>query len=171
MTIAIVRLFVDARSAEKMAEQQQQAKAAAEKSLRRRTGKLRILIVDEHPGLRKTLTGLINEKIEVESCIVAENVEAASRAVECEPVDFALVDVSSSPKRSGRIAESLKLRCPMLPVMAVSIASKNTEDITSKKALRPEHSERILAGVRYMQSLVNCGLLGFSIFVKVDDGL
>jgi DNA-binding NarL/FixJ family response regulator len=126
-----------------------------------------MIIVDEHPAIRKMLVNLISEKLDVEFCFEAESVEVASKTIDCQTVDFALVDVSGNMRDGARCAELLKLRCPRLPVMAVSVETGKN----SKTSISSEQAERILAAVRYMQSLIRSGLSGFTVFVKAKDGL
>ena len=137
---------------------------AAPKAGRRST----ILVVDDRPVMRKMLVGLINDKTDARFCMEAESAESASRTLDCEEVDFALLDISADPCHGARSAELLKLRCPMLPVMTISIQRHGK---TTKTAISREQTERILAGVRYMQSLVRCGLSGFTIFLKIENEL
>ncbi len=128
----------------------------------------KVLIVDEHPTIRKMLVNLINEKLGVELCFEAESIDVASETFDCQTVDFALVDVSSNQREGARLTELLKLRCPMLPIMAVSVKTNALTDKSSKTPISTEQAERILAAIRYMQSLVRCGLSGFTVFVKAE---
>lgn len=126
----------------------------------------RILVVDEHPRLRQMLVSLIKEKTEIEHCLEAQTLDVASKALNGQGVDFALVDISCDPCRGARLAEMLRLRCPMLPVMSVSIEAKPSAEAIQKAAISPEQIETILAGIRYMQSLVMAGLSGFTVRIE-----
>ena len=130
-----------------------------------------ILVVDDHPLMRKMLVDLINDKIDAQFCLEADSTEIASTTFDHEAVDFALLDISANPDDGIRSAELLKLRCPMLPVMAVCIQGKGKTEKTINTIINPQQTDRILAGVRYMQSLVRSGLSGFTIFVKIENGL
>jgi DNA-binding NarL/FixJ family response regulator len=131
-----------------------------------RTTSGRVLIVDECSAIRKMLVGLINEELDVDLCFEAESIEVAYETLDCQAVDFALVDVSSNLRGGTRSAELLKLRCPMLPVMAVSVKTEAPTNKSSKAFISAGQAERILAAIRYMQSLVRSGLSGFTVFVK-----
>ncbi len=128
----------------------------------------RVLIIDEHPAIRKMLVSLINEELDVDLCFEAESIDVASETFDYRTVDFALVDVSSNPREGARSAELLKLRCPMLPIMAVSVKTNALTDKNSKTFISTEQAESILAAIRYMQSLVRSGLSGFTVFVKAE---
>ncbi len=130
-----------------------------------------ILVVDDHPLMRKMLVDLINDKTDAQFCLEADSTEIASTTLDHEAVDFALLDISANPDDGVRSAELLKLRCPMLPVMAVCISNKGEIGGTRNTVFSGEQTERILASVRYMQSLVRCGLSGFTVFVKIENGL
>ena len=130
-----------------------------------------VLIVNEHPAVRKMLISLINEEPEVDVCFEADNIEVAYKTLEKQAVDFALVDISSNPRKGTRCAELLKLRCPMLPVMAVSTCPKAAIGTKPQDSMSTEQAESILSAIRYIQSLLKCGLLGFTVFVKAENNL
>jgi DNA-binding NarL/FixJ family response regulator len=147
-------------------EKEQPDQSASPTDLRTISG--RVLIVDEHPAIRKMLVSLINEKLGADFCLEAESIDVASETIDCQTVDFALVDVSSNPREGARCAELLKLRCPMLPIMAVSVKTNTLADKNSKTFISAEQAERILTAIRYMQSLVRSGLSGFTVCVKAE---
>jgi response regulator RpfG family c-di-GMP phosphodiesterase len=128
----------------------------------------RVLIVDEHPAIRKMLVGLINEKLGVDLCFEAESIEVAYETLDSQTVDFALVDVSSNLREGTRLAELLKMRCPMLPIMAVSVKTNAPAGKDSRALISDGQAERILTAIRYMQSLVRSGLCGFTVSVKAE---
>lgn len=131
----------------------------------------RVLIINEHPAIRKMLVSLINEEPDVDVCFEADSIEVAYRTLEKQTVDFALVDISSNPRKGTRCAELLKLRCPMLPVMAVSTCPKSALDAKPQDSISTEQAQSILSAIRYMQSLLKCGLLGFTVSVKAENNL
>jgi DNA-binding NarL/FixJ family response regulator len=126
----------------------------------------RILVVDEHARLRKMLVDLVKEKTGIAFCLEAETADVASKTVDGQAVDFALVDISSDPGRGARLAELLRLRCPKLPVMSVTIEGKPAAQAIHKADISPEQIETILAGIRYMQSLIRAGLSGFTVCIE-----
>jgi chemotaxis response regulator CheB len=131
----------------------------------------RVLIINEHPAIRKMLVSLINDEPDVDVCFEADNIEVAYRTLEKQTVDFALVDISSNPQKGTRCAELLKLRCPMLPVMAVSTCPKANIGTKLQDSISTKQAETILSAIRYMQSLMKCGLLGFTVSVKAENNL
>jgi DNA-binding NarL/FixJ family response regulator len=131
----------------------------------------RVLVINEHPEIRKMLVSLINQQPDVEACFEADNIEVAYRTLDKQTIDFALVDITSNPRKGTHYAELLKLRCPMLPVMAISNYPQAAIDTKQQASISTEQAERILSAIRYMQSLLRCGLLGFTVLVKDENNL
>jgi len=129
--------------------------------------KSKILIVDDQPARRRMLVGLIAEQIEAMICLEADSADSASKALEHQPVDFAIVEISPHPAGRCGLAETIKLRCPMLPVLAVSTERYSLKSVDKNREIAPEQSDRILAGIRYMDSLRKSGLLGFTVVVDL----
>ncbi len=149
-------------------------KERSDRSISQRVGRSmsrRVLIVDEHPAIRKMLVSLINKEPDIDICFEADNIEVAYRTLDKQTVDFALVDISSNPRKGTRSAELLKLRCPMLPVMAITTSLKAAIGKKPQAPISTEQAERILSAIRYMQSLVRSGLSGFTVFVKAENNL
>jgi DNA-binding NarL/FixJ family response regulator len=125
-----------------------------------------ILVVDDHPQMRKMLVGLIKDKIKAKCCFEIDSVEIVTTNIDRERVDFALLNISADPCGGRKTAELLKLRCPLLPVMAVSVSGIDGIDESGTSDISGEQIETILSGIRYMQSLIRSGMSGFTIFVK-----
>jgi len=82
--------------------------------------KTRILIVDGRPAVRQGLTQLINRESDFVVCAEAENADQALGAVEKNHIDLAIVDISMERKNGTLITETIKSRCPNMPVLTVS---------------------------------------------------
>ena len=131
----------------------------------------KILIVEEQPGMRKILTKLVDKEVGCGKSLQADNEEQVSQVLQAQRVDFAVVSISATRHRS-QLAEKIKLCCPNLPVLAVSMGKeqKSSGDkikpVKSTCELSPQISGRIVAGIRYMRSLSHCGVSGFTVVVK-----
>lgn len=131
----------------------------------------RILIVDEHPSLRSALTDLVDKAIGYGSCLQANSAEQAARTLQSQRVDFAIVNVPVRCCRGPHLAEKIKLHCPAIPILTVSVKPKEALHDGTTELKHPQHidpltAERIVAGVRYIQSLSRSGVSGFVVVVK-----
>lgn len=134
----------------------------------------RILIVDDHPDVRQVLARLIDHECHLGHCAEAENVNQALTAIEKQQLDFAIVDISPGSETSAKFAERIKLRCPNLPVLVLSIDDevfycKNAlSGLTPKSDIDQQAAEKIIKAIRYVQSLLKSHVFGFTILVKVE---
>jgi len=131
----------------------------------------RILIVDEHRNLRNALTGLVKREIDCGLCLQADSAEQASKTLQNQHVDFAIVNIPVQRRRGPHLAEKIKLHCPAIPILAVSVTPQKaphdgTTESERPQQLNPHTVERIVAGIRYMQSLSHSGVSGFTVVVK-----
>ena len=92
----------------------------------------RILIVDDHPVVRRGLTQLINHEPELVVSAEAENAAQALEVLKKESVDIAVVDVSLNGTNGIQLTEKIKSKYPGLPVLILTI---HDEDIYAKRAL------------------------------------
>ncbi|MFA5422461.1 MAG: hypothetical protein WC374_01205 [Phycisphaerae bacterium] len=128
-----------------------------------------VLILNPNTACRKMLACLLNEMLDIKQCFESESIESALSILDSQTVDFAIVDASSSREARNRWVESLKLRCPMLPVMSVSILPADSDSNESMALISLEQTQRIMAAVRYMQTLMRTGLSGFTVFVNAEN--
>ncbi len=63
------------------------------------TGKIKILIVDDHPVIREGLTQIINRQADILVCAEAGNLGEAVDSVKKQKIDLALVDMLLDHKR------------------------------------------------------------------------
>lgn len=131
----------------------------------------RILVVDEHPSLRSALTSLVGKAIGYGSCLQANSAEQAAMTLQSQRIDFAVVNVPVQCCRGPHLAEKIKLLCPAIPILTVSVKPKKTLHDGTTELKHPQHidsltAERIIAGIRYIQSLSHSGVSGFTVVVK-----
>lgn len=97
------------------------------------TSKKQVLIVDDHPVVRRGLSMLINMEDDMGVCGEAESVITGIEAVKrCNP-DIALVDISLKDSDGMHLIRQLKSMNPNLPILAVSM---HDETIYAERALR-----------------------------------
>jgi DNA-binding NarL/FixJ family response regulator len=129
--------------------------------------KIRILVVDDHPIVRRGLAQLINSESDLVVCAQAENSEEAMEALEGGLVDFAIVDISLVGSDGLELTRRIKLHYPALPVL---ILTMHDESFYARRALgvgaagyilKRDASEQIvhairsvLAGDKYISSAI-----------------
>lgn len=120
--------------------------------------KTRILVVDDHPVVRKGLTLLINSESDLMVCAEAENAAQALEVLEKESVDIAVVDISLNGTNGIQLTEKIKSKYPDLPVLILTI---HDEAVYAKRALeagakgyvnKREAAETVIAAIRLVLS-------------------
>jgi DNA-binding NarL/FixJ family response regulator len=124
-------------------------------SLERTPEKTKILIVDDHPLMRRGLTALIDSEPDLVVCAEAGNRQAALDAVARRPPDIAIVDLSLEGGEDGLdLVKALKIRSP--PIAAL-VLSMHPEALYAERALRAgargyiakqQLGEAVLAAIR-----------------------
>jgi len=95
--------------------------------------KSRVLLVDDHPILRRGIADLINGETALEVCGEAGNMQDAfSLATKLKP-DLAIIDVSLDGNNGIELMKNLTSRFPNLPLIAYSM---HDESIYAERALR-----------------------------------
>lgn len=116
--------------------------------------KRKILIVDDHPILRKGLTLLINQEPDLIVCAEAENAQAALEIIESATPDMAIVDISLPGIDGIELIKTLRLRHKDMPVLVVSM---HDEALYAERSLRAgargyimkqEALEKVLVAIR-----------------------
>jgi len=114
----------------------------------------RILLVDDHPLLRKGLSELINQEPDLMVAGEAEDGPQALQVLAETRFDLAIVDISLPGVDGIEVLKSLKERYPELPALVVSM---HDESLFAERALRAgargfimkqEAVESILTAVR-----------------------
>ena len=98
-----------------------------------RKAKYRVLLIDDHPLLRKGLAQLINQEPDLIVCGEAEEAPKAFEAVGVLSPDVALVDISLKGGNGLELIKNLKARYPDLPLLVLSM---HDETLYAERALR-----------------------------------
>lgn len=136
--------------------------------------KARILVVDGHPTVRHELAELISRESDVAVCVEVENVDETRDAIKNKQVDLAVVDISLKGTSGMRLAERIKLECPTLPVLILSMQDEASRierffgTGPQKHVLNQQATEQIIGAFHYSQSLRRSQVFGFTVFVNVE---
>ena len=123
---------------------------------RGRTGmnRKKILIVDDHPILRKGLAMLINQENDLVVAAEADNAQKALEMIDTVKPDMLIVDISLPGIDGIELIKTVKLRNHDLPSLVVSM---HDESLFAERALRAgargyimkqEALEKVLVGIR-----------------------
>ncbi len=114
----------------------------------------RLLVVDDHPIMRKGLAKLLDLETDLVVCGEAENTEQALAELRAKPFDLAIVDISLRGVSGIDLLKDLKTHWPQMPVL---ILSMHDETLYAERALRAgargyvmkgEPFEQIVAAIR-----------------------
>jgi PleD family two-component response regulator len=89
----------------------------------KKTGKNRILVIDEHSSVREGLTRLINDEPGFMVAAEAENAEQALDTISKQQVDLVIADVSLESATGTRLTEDIKSRYPHIPVLVLPVSN------------------------------------------------
>jgi DNA-binding NarL/FixJ family response regulator len=95
--------------------------------------KKRVLIVDDHPILRKGLSLLINSEPDLTVVAEAENAQQAQEKIEAHQPDMLIVDISLPGIDGIELIKTVKLSHRDLPALVVSM---HDESLFAERALR-----------------------------------
>src|ERR1700677_1508056 len=101
----------------------------------------RILIVDDHPLLRKGVSQLINNERDLMVVGEAEDAHKALTAIETSKPDVALIDISLGGTSGIELLKNIKVRFPKLMVLVLSM---HDESVYAHRALRAGASGYIM---------------------------
>ena len=138
--------------------------------------KTRILIIDGQHAVCQGLTQLINQESNLGVCVEAKSANQTLDIIEKQHPNFAIVDVSPGSKTSVQLAERIRLRCPNMPILMLSMYhesfySRGTSQGGGKEnVVNKEAAEKIKGAIHYIQSLLRNQVFGFTILVKVERG-
>jgi len=82
---------------------------------------IRILIVDDHEGIRKAVREVLTRRLEAAEIEEAGDADEACRRVENEPWQLVLLDLSLGGPRGLDTLRRIKQLCPTLPVLIMSM--------------------------------------------------
>ena len=123
-----------------------------------RKPKTRVVLVDDHPILRKGLAQLINLEADMMVCGEAEDGPKAFEAAGTLTPDIAVIDVSLKGGNGIELIKNLKARYPDLPTLVLSMYD---ESLYAERALRAgslgyimkeEAIEQVLVAIRRVLS-------------------
>ena len=83
--------------------------------------KTRILIVSDHPTICQRLIELINQEPDIGNCIEANDTNQTFDTISKQQVDLAIIDVSLKDTKGFKLADKIKLQCPNLPIVVLSL--------------------------------------------------
>ena len=98
-----------------------------------RKPKTRVLLIDDHPVLRKGLAQLINQEADMTVCGEAEDAPKAFEAVSSLLPDVAVVDISLKGGNGIELIKNVKARFPDLAMLVLSM---HDEALYAERALR-----------------------------------
>jgi DNA-binding NarL/FixJ family response regulator len=119
-----------------------------------RKAKYRVLLIDDHPILRKGLAELINQEPDLTVCGEAEEAPKAFEAVGVLNPDVAVVDIPLKGGNGLELIKNIKARWPDLPLLVLSM---HDETLYAERALRAgslgyimkeEAIEKVLTAIR-----------------------
>lgn len=119
-----------------------------------RKPKTRVLLVDDHPILRRGLAQLINQEADMMVCGEAEDAPKAFEAVSTLQPDVAVFDISLKGGNGIELIKNVKARFPDLPILVLSM---HDESLYAERALRAgslgyimkeEAIEQVLVAIR-----------------------
>jgi len=119
-----------------------------------RKGKIRVLLIDDHPILRRGLAQLINQEADLTVCGEAEDAPKAFELVGTLRPDVAVVDISLKSGNGIELIKNVKARYPELAMLVLSM---HDESLYAERALRAgglgyimkeEAIEQVLVAIR-----------------------
>ncbi len=123
-----------------------------------RARKKTVFIVDDHPLLRQGLALLVNRERDLVVCGEAEDAQTAMSEITLKKPDVLIADISLNGPDGLELLKNLRLLCPNLPVL---ILSMHDESIYAERALRArangyimkqEATEKVLIALRRILS-------------------
>ncbi len=98
-----------------------------------RPAKRTILIVDDHPMLRRGLAALINFEPDLVVCGEAGTYPAALEAIQAHQPDLVIVDLELGGRDGLHLVKDIKIRHPLIPTLMLSM---HDESLYAERALR-----------------------------------
>jgi len=137
-------------------------------------GKGRIWVVDGDPVVWRELIQLINQEADLRVYAEANTTAQVLGSLYVQQADLAIVDISMDRKKGERLADQIRMRCSRLPLLILSIQDRALRAVRASQVQVGEYiinqktAQKIVEAVRYVQSLLNSGVCGFTILIKVN---
>ena len=109
------------------------APAAQIKPTPPQANKTRILLVDDHPLLRRGMRALLEQHARYEVCAEADSAPVAMELARKWKPDVTIVDISLKSTNGIELTKGLKVESPNMPVLVVSM---HDEELYAERALR-----------------------------------
>lgn len=118
----------------------------------------RVLLVDDHPIVRRGLAELINHEPDLSVCGEAQNAQEALDALAALEPDLAIVDVSLQETSGIELIKDIKIRYPEMLMLALSM---HDETLYAERVLRAgargyvmkeEAAEKLMTAIRKVLS-------------------
>jgi DNA-binding NarL/FixJ family response regulator len=123
-----------------------------------RDERTKILIVDDHPIVRRGLAQLINQESDLSVTGEAENAEQALGFMGEQGFDIAIVDVSLGDTDGIELTEMIKSKWPDLPVLILTMHdephyARSAIDAGARGyVVKRDAAETIVAAIRFVRS-------------------
>jgi len=105
----------------------------SQSSLRRTQAKRQILIVDDHPLLRRGLSALIESEADLAVCGEAATCRAAIEGIGLRQPDLVIVDLVLGKDDGLDLVKAIKARHPEIPSLVLSM---HDESVYAERSLR-----------------------------------
>ena len=115
------------------------AKAAPSDNIKKNA--IRVLIVDDHPLLRKGVGQLIDQEKDLTVVGEAEDAQKAITAIETTKPDVALIDITLNGSSGIELLKNIKARFPKIKMLVLSM---HDESVYAHRALRAGASGYIM---------------------------
>lgn len=118
------------------------------------TGKVRLILVDDHPVVRQGLARLINDEPDLTVCAEADSASSALQLIQQHNPDLVVVDISMGGTDGIELIKDLRVRNPGLPALVLSM---HDESLYAERVLRAgakgyvmkqEAPEKVMTAIR-----------------------
>jgi len=118
----------------------------------------RVLVVDDHPVVRRGLAQLINDETDLEVCAEADSLQGALERVSATQPDVAVIDLSLGDDSGLELIKDIRVRHPKLPILVLSM---HDETLYADRVIRAgamgyimkdEASEKVIGAIRHVLS-------------------
>jgi len=122
------------------------------------TAKTRVLIVDDHPLLRKGLGELINQQPDMMMCGEADDAPEAMTAITTIHPDLVIVDISLKSQNGIELIKNIKAVAPSIQILVLSMHDESVYALRVLKAgakayvMKMEVVDKVMEAIRRIRS-------------------